>query len=54
MKIKTKLQLGIGLLFLMVLALTIIGTFNIDSLKDDTDNILKENYNTLDLSLIHI
>jgi len=49
-KIKTKLLLGIGLLFLMILALTIIGTFNINSLKDDTDNILKANYNTLDYS----
>ena len=50
MKIKTKLLLGIGLLFLMILALTIIGTFNINSLKDDTDNILKANYKTLDYS----
>ena len=47
-KIKTKLLLGIGLLFLMILALTVIGTFNINSLKNDTDNILNSNYNTLD------
>jgi two-component system, NtrC family, sensor histidine kinase KinB len=48
MKIKTKLFLGIGLLFLMISALTIIGTVNIDSLKNDTDNILSANYNSLD------
>ncbi len=49
-KIKTKLLLGIGLLFLMILALTVIGTVNINSLKNDTDNILNSNYNTLDYS----
>jgi two-component system, NtrC family, sensor histidine kinase KinB len=48
MKIKTKLYLGIGFLFLMILALTIIGMVNINSLKNDTDNILSANYNSLD------
>lgn len=48
MKIKTKLVLGVGLLFFMILALTIIGTVSINSLKSDTENILTANYNTLD------
>jgi len=48
MKIKTKLFLGIGFLFLMISALTIIGMVNINSLKNDTDNILSANYNSLD------
>lgn len=47
-KIKTKLILGIGLLSLMISALTIIGMVNINSLKKDTDNILSANYNSLD------
>ena len=50
MKIKTKLLFGIGLLFFMILALTIIGAVSIDSLKNDTENILSANYNTLDYS----
>jgi len=48
MKIKTKLRLGIGLLFLMILLLSAVGVRNISALKNDTRNILTDNYNTLE------
>ncbi len=48
MKIKTKLRLGIGLLFMMILALSAVGVRNINVLKTDTENILADNYNTLE------
>ena len=48
MKIKTKLRLGIGLLFTMILALSAVGIRNINALKNDTKNILTDNYNTLE------
>lgn len=47
MKIKTKIRLGIGLLFLLILLLGIVGTRYINELKQDTENILVANYNTL-------
>lgn len=47
MKIKTKIRLGIGLLFLLILLLSIVGTNYINKLKRDTENILKANYNSL-------
>ncbi|MES2805163.1 MAG: ATP-binding protein [Bacteroidota bacterium] len=50
MKIKTKLNLGVGLLFLMIIILSIIASFYIFSIKKDTENILKANYNTLEYS----
>jgi hypothetical protein len=48
MKIKTKLRLGIGLLFTMILVLSAVGVRNINALKNDTKNILTDNYNTLE------
>jgi NtrC-family two-component system sensor histidine kinase KinB len=48
MRIKTKLRLGIGLLFLMILLLSAVGIKNINALKNDTDNILADNYNSLE------
>lgn len=48
MSIKTKLRLGIGLLFLMILLLSTVGISNINALKSDTENILVDNYNTLE------
>jgi NtrC-family two-component system sensor histidine kinase KinB len=48
MSIKTKLRLGIGLLFLMILLLSTVGIGNINALKSDTKNILADNYNTLE------
>jgi len=50
MKIKTKLRLGIGLLFMMILLLSAVGVRNINALKNDTMNILTDNYNTLEYS----
>jgi len=50
MKIKTKLTLGIGLLFLMIMLLTAVGSTYINALKSDTENILVANYNTLEYS----
>ncbi|WP_221393638.1 ATP-binding protein [Dyadobacter sp. NIV53] len=47
MKIKTKLRLGIGLLFLMILILSAVGVSSINALRNDTKNILTDNYNTL-------
>ena len=50
MKIKTKLNLGVGLLCFMILLLTIVSSFYVFSIKKDTQNILKANYNTLEYS----
>ncbi len=50
MKIKTKLTLGIGLLFLFIILLVVLGTTYINVLNRDTQNILVANYNTLDYS----
>lgn len=50
MKIKTKLRLGLGVLFLMILALSLIAASYIYVLKEDTENILQDNYKTLDYS----
>lgn len=50
MKIKTKLRLGLGLLFLMILALSLIAARYVYVLKEDTRNILQNNYKTLDYS----
>ena len=47
MKIKTQLTLGIGLLFSLIILLSIVGIQKINGLSKDTENILKENYNTL-------
>lgn len=48
MKIKTKLTLGVGLLFILILLLGLVGAIYINALKADTENILVANYNTLD------
>ena len=47
MKIKTKLVLGVGLLFAMIVVLTAISTTYINRLSDDSKNILTDNYNTI-------
>lgn len=47
MRIKAKLTIGVGLLFLMILLLAIISGRYVYQLKADTANILKANYNTL-------
>lgn len=50
MKIKTKLTLGVGMLFAMIILLALLGTVYINALKKDTENILVDNYNTLEYS----
>lgn len=50
MKIKTKLNAGVGLLFLMIIILSTLGGWFIYQLKKDTQNILAANYNTLQYS----
>ncbi len=48
MKIKTKLTLGVGLLFILIILLSLVGARYINALKNDTENILVANYNTLE------
>jgi len=48
MKIKAKLYLGIGLLFLMILILAAVSTIFVSSLKKDTENVLSANYNSVE------
>lgn len=50
MKIKTKLNLGVGLLFILIIILSLVSAFYIFSIKKDTQNILKANYITLEYS----
>ncbi|MDQ2864093.1 MAG: ATP-binding protein [Bacteroidota bacterium] len=50
MKIKFKLILGIGFLFIMIVLLTALSTIFINRLSADTKNILVANYNSLDYS----
>ncbi len=50
MKIKLKLTLGVGLLFLLIILLSVLGAYYINALNRDTQNILVANYNTLDYS----
>lgn len=50
MKIKPKLTLGIGVMFLMILLLTVLSVIYINRLRRDTANILVDNYKTLDYS----
>ncbi|CAM4244145.1 sensor histidine kinase [Flavobacterium terrigena] len=50
MRIKTKLNLGVGVLFLLIIILSIISAFYIYSIKRDTQNIIKANYETLEYS----
>lgn len=47
-KIKTKLTLGIGLLFALIILLGGVSAWYINLLKSDTENILVDNYNTLE------
>ena len=47
MRIKTKLTFGVGLLFLLIMALAAISGWYVNQLKKDTNNILVANYNTL-------
>lgn len=48
MKIKVKLSLGIGILFAMIVLLTILSSIFINRLAGDSENILADNYNSID------
>lgn len=50
MKIKTKLTLGVGLLFLLIILLSVVSAKYISELKTDSENILLANYNSLEYS----
>ena len=50
MKIKTKLTLGVGLLFLMIVLLSVVSAINIYKQKSDIEKILIANYNSLEYS----
>ena len=48
MRIKTKLTLAIGTLFVLISMLSAVGFYYINVLSDETNNILVANYNSLD------
>jgi PAS domain S-box-containing protein len=50
MKTKAKLNLGVGLLFVMIMILSLVSAYYIFSIKKDTENILRANYSTLEYS----
>jgi len=47
MKLKTKLSLGIGFLFAIIYALVIFCMYYINTISNDSENILKDNYNSV-------
>lgn len=47
MRIKAKLTVGVGALFLLILTLAVVSGWYVNQLKKDTNNILVANYNTL-------
>ena len=47
LRLKTKLILGLGFLFIVILLFGILGIFYIQKLSTDTNNIIKNNYETL-------
>lgn len=47
MRLKTKLTLGIGFLFFVIVVFGIFGLLSIHRLKNDADKVLKNNYETL-------
>jgi len=47
MRIKTKLSLGVGFLFAMILLLAVVATRQISKLSADADRVLESNYNSL-------
>jgi hypothetical protein len=50
MKIKAKLIVGLGFLFIMIFGITIFSSYYIQKLADDSNNILKDNYKSLEYS----
>ncbi|HRH56260.1 MAG: ATP-binding protein [Chitinophagales bacterium] len=50
MRIKTKLTVAIGTLFVLISTLSVVAIFYINAMSNDTNNILEDNYNSLDYS----
>lgn len=50
MRIKTKLNLSVGLLFSLIILLSVVSVYYINSIKQDTQNILEANYDSLEYS----
>ncbi len=50
MRIKTKITLGVVFLFTVILGIGGLGLYSISKLSDDSANILKDNYESLELS----
>ncbi len=50
MRIKTKLRLGVGLLFFMIVLLVALAVRQVHVIANDTENILVANYNSMDYS----
>ena len=50
MRIKTKFNLGVGLLFVLIITLLSVSIYYINSIKKDTQNILKANYESIEYS----
>lgn len=50
MRIKTKLNLAVGFLFTMIILLSLVGALYINALKNDSQNILVANFNSLEYS----
>jgi hypothetical protein len=47
MKLSTKLAMGLGFLFFIIFAVEIAGSYYIQKLAKDSDNILKDNYDSI-------
>ncbi len=47
MPLKTKLSLGLGFLFIIIFILAFFSSYNIGKLSRESDNILKDNYNSI-------
>jgi len=47
LRLKTKLIFGLGFLFIVILLFGILGIFYVNKLSSDTNNIIKNNYETL-------
>jgi NtrC-family two-component system sensor histidine kinase KinB len=50
MKIKTKLTLGVGFLFLLIVILGSVGAYYSNQISKDTQNILADNYKSIEYS----
>lgn len=50
MRIKAKLIIGLGFLFVMIFGITTFSSYYIQKLADDSNNILKDNYKSLEYS----